>query len=168
MSENSESPTPGGPQPETLRFFGTTWVGHDNGYGLRRVGVACGALVVTVAACLVMRFAYQGIEIADVGSFVSVLFVAVFGICSAVAFVRTWDGFRRRPADPAREESLRSLKAIGFIGSLLAYFFRSLTEAPGEQLLRTEYETAVTQYEKRRGARAGNPAARRRPKSKRK
>ncbi|WP_371536240.1 MULTISPECIES: hypothetical protein [unclassified Streptomyces] len=159
--------TPGGPQPETIRFFGTTWVGHDGGYGLRRAAVAAGALVTTVAACFVMRLAYQGVETADIGSFASVLFVAVFAVCSAVAFARTWDGFRRRPADPAREESLRSLKAIGFIGSLLAYFIRSLTEAPGERLRRTEYETAAAAYEKRRGARAGNPAARRKPKSKR-
>jgi hypothetical protein len=168
VSEKSETTTPGGPQPETIRFFGTTGVGRDDGYRLRRAGVACGSLIATLASCLVMRFAYQGILIADVGSFAVVLFVAVFTVCSAVAFARTWDGFRRRPADPAREASLRSLKAIGFIGSLLAYFLRSLTEAPGEQLLRSEYETAVAQYEKRRGTRAGNPAARRKPASKRK
>ncbi|WP_443042610.1 hypothetical protein [Streptomyces sp. NBC_00344] len=167
MSENSESATPGGPQPESMRFFGTTWVGHDGRYGLRRAGVACGSLIAAAASCLVMRFAYQGVRIADVGSFVAVLFVVVFAVCSALAFARTWDGFRRRPADPAREESLRSLKAIGFIGSLLAYFLRSLTEAPGEQLLRSEYESALAQYEKRRGARAGNPAARGKPGRKR-
>ncbi|WP_405784072.1 hypothetical protein [Streptomyces sp. NBC_00859] len=153
--------------PETIRFFGTAWVGHDNGYAVRRAAVAAGSLVATVAACFVMRLAYQGVETADIGSFASLLFVAVFAVCSAVAFVRTWDGFRRRPADPAREESLRSLKAIGFIGSLVAYFVRSLTEAPGEQLHRTEYETAVAAYEKRRGSRAGNPAARRKPKARR-
>ncbi|MCX4549107.1 hypothetical protein OG204_21460 [Streptomyces sp. NBC_01387] len=166
MSENNESTTPGGPQPESIRFFGTTWVGHDNGYGLRRVAVSVGSLVTTAAACLVMRLAYQGVRIADAGSFVALLFIAVFTLCSALAFVRTWDGFRRRPADPAREESLRSFKAIGFIGSLLAYFFRSLTEAPGEQLLRAEYESAVARYEKRRGTRAGNPAARRKANAK--
>lgn len=166
VSEKNES-TPRGPEPETIRFFGTTWVGHDNGYRLRRAGAAVGSLIATVASCLVMRFAYQGIVIADVGGFVAVLFIVVFTVCSAVAFARTWDGFRRRPADPAREESLRSLKAIGFIGSLLAYFFRSLTEAPGERLLRGEYEAAAAQYEKRRVARAGNPAARRKRASKR-
>ncbi|WSU46630.1 hypothetical protein OG510_15890 [Streptomyces sp. NBC_01089] len=149
-----------------MRFFGTTWVGHGNGYGVRRAAVAAGALIATVAACFVMRLAYQGVRTADIGSFASALFIVVFAVCSAVAFARTWDGFRRRPADPAREESLRSLKAIGFIGSLLAYFIRSLTEAPGEQLRRTEYEAAAAAYEKRRGARAGNPAARRKPKSK--
>ncbi|WUJ32825.1 hypothetical protein OG917_19740 [Streptomyces sp. NBC_00388] len=150
-----------------MRFFGTTWVGHDSGYGLRRAAVAGGALITTVAACFVLRLAYQGVETADIGSFATVLFVAVFAVCSAVAFTRTWDGFRRRPADPAREESLRSLKAIGFAGSLLAYFVRSLTEAPGEQLRRAEYTTALAAYEKRRGARTGNPAARRKPKPRR-
>ena len=41
-----------GPQPEPIRFFGTTWVDHDGGYGLRRVGVAVGSLAAAVAACL--------------------------------------------------------------------------------------------------------------------
>ncbi|MFE2500228.1 hypothetical protein ACFXKS_38730 [Streptomyces scopuliridis] len=166
QSEPSEQPERpeqrghGGPEPEAIRFFGTTWVGHDGGYALRRVVVAAGSLVTTVAACFVLRFAYQGLEMADVGAFVGVLVIAVFSVCGAIAFRRTWDGFQRRPADPAREESLRSVKTIGFIGSLVAYFLRLLVEAPGEGLRRGEYETAVVQYERRRGARAGNPAAR--------
>ncbi|MFC9248259.1 hypothetical protein ACFT7S_30815 [Streptomyces sp. NPDC057136] len=176
-SENSETPGPGpgpkpagstaaGPQPEPIRFFGTTWVGHDGGYGLRRAGVAVGSLAAAVAACFVLRFAYQGLEIADVGSFVGLLVVLMFAICSAIAFRKTWEGFGRRPADPAREDNLRGLKSIGFVGSLLAYFFRALTEAPGEKLRRTEYEAALAQYAKRRSARTGNPAARKRPKRK--
>ncbi|WP_406865399.1 hypothetical protein ABZO31_18750 [Streptomyces sp. HUAS MG47] len=147
-----------------MRFFGTTWVEHDGHYGLRRAAVGVGALLAAVAGCLVLRFAYQGLEVAEVGGFVNVLVVVMFAICSAIAFRRTWEGFSRRPADPAREESLRSVKAIGFIGVLLAYFFRTFTEAPGEKLLRTEYETARTQYEKRRASRTGNPAAKRKPK----
>ncbi|GAA3373963.1 membrane protein [Streptomyces sannanensis] len=169
MSENdSTPPTPAGPQPESLRFFGTTWVGHDDGYGLRRVGVAVGSLLAAAAGCFVLRFAYEGLVTAQVGGFVNLLVVVMFAICSAIAFQRTWDGFSRRPADPAREAQLRSLKAIGFIGALVAYFFRSLAEAPGERLLRTEYETALAQYERRRGTRAGNPAVRKKPKPKRK
>ncbi|MFJ6696247.1 hypothetical protein ACIQM4_09255 [Streptomyces sp. NPDC091272] len=166
MSENpqnadSDAPTtPAGPRPEPLRFFGTTWVHHDNGYALRRVGAAGGSIVAAVAGCLLLRFAYQGLQIADVGGIVGMLVVVMFAICSAIAFRKTWEGFSARPADPAREQSLRSLKAIGFVGSLLAYFFRSLTEAPGEKLHRQEYETALTQYERRRGTRTGNPAAR--------
>ncbi|MEU6944150.1 hypothetical protein ABZ957_02735 [Streptomyces sp. NPDC046316] len=158
--------TPAGPRPEEIRFFGTTWVEHDGHYGLRRAGVALGALVAAAAGCFLLRFAYQGLEIAEVGGFVNLLVVVMFAICSAIAFRKTWEGFVRRPADPAREDALRSLKMIGFIGSLLAYFFRSLSEAPGEKLRRTEYETARSQYEKRRGARTGNPASRKKPKRK--
>ncbi|MGW7056793.1 hypothetical protein [Streptomyces sp. NPDC054887] len=165
MSENTDgtppptAPASGGPRPEPIRFFGTTWVSRDNGYGLRRAGVAVGSLAAAVAGCLVLRFAYQGLAIADVGGFVNLLVVAMFAICSAIAFRRTWEGYARRP-DPVAEAQLRTLKAIGFVGSLLAYFFRALTEAPGEKLRRSEYEQAVTQYERRRGNRTGNPAAR--------
>ncbi|WP_435864086.1 hypothetical protein [Streptomyces spongiicola] len=152
-----------GPRPEEIRFFGTTWVNHDGGYGLRRVAVAAGSLAAAVAGCLVLRFAYQGLETARVGGFVDLLLIVTFSVCSAVAFRKTWKGFSRRPDDPAREESLRSLRMIGFIGALLAYFLRSLTEAPGEELRRAEYETALARYEKRQGARTGNPGARRKP-----
>ncbi|WP_329460191.1 hypothetical protein [Streptomyces sp. NBC_01497] len=141
--------------PEGLRFFGTTWVGHDGGYGARRVAAAAGSLLAAAASCAVLRFAYDGIALADVGSFVGVLVVVMFAVCGFVAFRRTWAGFSVRPADPAREESLRGLKAIGFIGSLLAYFVRSLTEAPGEGLRRREYEAAVAAYEKRHTTRGG-------------
>ncbi|MRT44510.1 EamA/RhaT family transporter, partial [Xylella fastidiosa subsp. multiplex] len=81
------------------RFFGTTWVNHDDGYTLRRVGAAVGSLVAAVASCLILRFAFQGLEIADIGSFVTVLVVAMFAICSALAFRNTWESFTRRP-DP--------------------------------------------------------------------
>ncbi len=114
-----------------------------------------------MVACLVLRFAYQGLQIAAVGGFVTVLMVVMFAICSALAFRNTWDGFTRRP-DPARQASLRGLLTIGFVGSLLAYFFRALTEAPGEKLHREEYESAVQQYEKRTKRRSGNPSKKRR------
>ncbi|MEU2078430.1 hypothetical protein [Streptomyces sp. NPDC013489] len=158
--------TPAGPQPEEIRFFGTTWVDHSGAYTLRRVGLAVGSLAAAVAACFVLRFAYEGLEIAAVGGIVNMLVVLMFAVCSAIAFRKTWEGFGRRPTDPAREESLRSLKAIGFIGSLLAYCVRCFVEAPGEQLRRAEYDTALAQYEKRRGTRTGNPAARKKPKRK--
>nr|WP_107407591.1 hypothetical protein [Streptomyces griseus] len=161
------SGTAPGPQPEPLRFFGTTWVDHDGGYGLRRAGATAGSLVATVASCFVLRFAYQGLEIAEVGDFVGMLVVLMFAVCSAIAFRKTWEGFGRRPADPSGEDRLRGLKSIGFIGSLLAYFFRSFTEAPGEKLRRREYETALAQYARRRATRTGNPAARKNIKGKR-
>ncbi|MFF4588144.1 EamA/RhaT family transporter [Streptomyces sp. NPDC001388] len=150
-----------GPRPEPLRFFGTTWVDHDGGYTARRVAVAVGALAATAASCLVLRFAYQGLAIADIGSFVTLLVVVMFTICSALAFRHTWDGFAKRP-DPDRQASLRGLLAIGFVGSLLAYFFRALTEAPGEKLHREEYEAALKLHEKRTSRRTGNPSRKRR------
>ncbi|WP_053667303.1 hypothetical protein [Streptomyces sp. MMG1121] len=150
-----------GPRPEPLRFFGTSWVSHDNGYAARRAGVAVGSLAAAVAACLVLRFAYDGIRIADTGSFVTVLVIAMFAICSALAFRNTWEGFGKRH-DPQRQASLRGLLAIGFVGSLLAYFFRSLTEAPGEKLHREEYDTAREAYERRATRRTGNPSKKKR------
>lgn len=151
----------GGPRPEPIRFFGTTWANHDNGYALRRVGVAVGSLAAAVASCLVLRFAHEGLRIADTGSFVTVLVIAMFAICSALAFRNTWDAFGKHP-DPDRQASLRGLLAIGFVGSLLAYFFRSLTEAPGEKLHREEYETALKLHEKRNSRRTGNPSKKKR------
>ncbi|MEU2916081.1 EamA/RhaT family transporter [Streptomyces massasporeus] len=150
-----------GPRPEPIRFFGTTWVERDNGYAARRTAAAVGSLAAVAASCLVLRLAYQGLQIAAIGGFVTLLTVVMFAICSAMAFRHTWDGFTRRP-DPDRQASLRGLLTIGFVGSLLAYFFRSLTEAPGERLHREEYEEARRQYEKRTTRRSGNPKNRRR------
>ncbi|WP_443076654.1 hypothetical protein [Streptomyces sp. NBC_01725] len=157
-----------GPRPEPIRFFGTTWVARGGGYAVRRVAVSAGSLAAAVGACFLLRFAFEGLEIAKAGSFVGVLVIVMFAVCSAIAFRRTWEGFSKRPADPARDESLRSLKMIGFIGSLTAYFLRSLAEAPGEGLRRGEYETALARYERRRTARARNPAARKVKRPKRK
>jgi hypothetical protein len=150
-----------GPQPEPLRFFGTTWVNHDGGYTLRRIGVSLGSLAAAVASCLVLRFAYQGLQLAESGSFVTVLIVVMFAVCSALAFGHTWESFGKRP-DPDRRAALRGLLSIGFVGSLFAYFFRSLVEAPGEKLHREEYRRARELYERRIARRSGNPAKRRR------
>ncbi|MET8081097.1 EamA/RhaT family transporter [Streptomyces sp. NPDC005303] len=155
------SPEGGGPRPDPIRFFGTTWVNHDNGYALRRVGAATGSLAATVASCVILRFAYEGLQIADTGSFVTVLVIAMFAICSALAFRNTWDGFGKHP-DPDRQASLRGLLAIGFVGSLLAYFFRTFIEAPGEGLRRKEYETALKLHEKRGARRTGDPSKKKR------
>ena len=157
-------PAGAGPRPEPLRFFGTTWLNHDGGprgYAVRRGAVALGSLLAVVVSCLVLRFAYQGIAIADLGGFVTLLVVVMFAVCSALAFRNTWDGFARRP-DPDRQASLRGLLAVGFVGSLLAYFFRALTEAPGERLHREEYEAARQQHERRTTRRTGNPSRKRR------
>ena len=159
--ENGTPDTSRTPRPEPIRFFGTTWVDHDGGYGARRAGVAAGSLVAAAASCLVLRLAYQGLQIADVGKPVNLLIVVMFAACSALAFGHTWGAFTKRP-DPQRQASLRGLLTIGFIGSLLAYFVRSLSEAPGEKLHREEYETARAAHEKRVSRRTGNPSRRRR------
>ncbi|MEU3714039.1 hypothetical protein [Streptomyces catenulae] len=157
-------PADGGPTPEPIRFFGTCWLHHDRGYALRRVAVAVGSLLATLAGAVVLRFAFQGLAIGEVGPLVTVLVIAGFAVCSALAFRRTWDGFVRRP-DPssasAADRSVQSLLLIGFLGSLLAYFCRSLVEAPGEKLHRAEYAAARSRHERRRTARTGNPAAKR-------
>lgn len=150
-----------GPRPEPLRFFGTTWVHHDHGYAARRIGVAVGSLLAAAAACFVLAVAYQGLQIAGSGPFVTGLVVVMFAVCSVLAFRHTWESFSRRP-DPDRQASLRGLLAIGFVGSLLAYFVRSLTEAPGETLHREEYRRAVEQHERRTTRRSGNPTKKRR------
>jgi hypothetical protein len=150
-----------GPQPEPLRFFGTTWVDHGHGYAPRRIAASVGSLAAAAASCLILRFAYEGLRIADTGAFVTVLVVVMFSVCSALAFRHTWDGYAKRP-DPDRQARLRGLLAIGFVGSLLAYFFRSLTEAPGERLHREEYEAALKESEKRSARRTGNPSKKRR------
>ncbi|MBG0853402.1 EamA/RhaT family transporter [Streptomyces spinoverrucosus] len=165
MSDNQNGtpdlPTGGGPRPEPLRFFGTTWVDHDHGYTARRIAASVGSLAAAAAACLLLRFAYEGIQLAQTGSFVPLLVVVMFAVCSSLAFRHTWEGFTKRP-DPDRQSSLRGLLAVGFVGSLLAYFFRSLIEAPGEKLHREEYETALQDHKKRTTRRTGNPAKRRR------
>ncbi|MFI1971656.1 hypothetical protein BLA24_03300 [Streptomyces cinnamoneus] len=161
MSDAHEAP---GPRPEPLRFFGTTWVDHDGGYALRRAGVAAGSLVAAVAGAFLLRFGYEGLAIAQVGGLVNLMVVVAFAVCSALGFRRTWDGFVRRPeagaTDAAAERSMHSIVMIGFVGVLLAYFFRSFVEAPGERLHRAEYEQESARHERRRSARTGNPAAR--------
>ncbi|MYV39580.1 EamA/RhaT family transporter [Streptomyces sp. SID1328] len=147
----------GGPRPEPLRFFGTTWVDHTGGYAVRRAAVALVALAAAAVSCLILRLAYQGLQIAGTGSFVTVLVIVMFAVCSALAFRTTWDNFGRRP-DPERQARLRGLLAVGFVGTLLAWSARSLTEAPGEKLHRTEYDTARAEYERTQSRRTGNPA----------
>lgn len=170
--ETRPAPDRTGPEPAPIRFFGTTWVHHDGGYGLRRAGAAAGSLALAAAGAVVLRFAFQGLEIAEVGSFLNALVVACFAVCSAVAFRRTWERLTRAaadaPADRPADRSAQSLLLIGFIGSLLAYFCRSLVEAPGEGVRRAEYEAERERHERRRGTRTGNPAAKKTPKASKK
>ncbi|MEU3355932.1 hypothetical protein [Streptomyces sp. NPDC037389] len=152
-----------GPQPESIRFFGTTWVDHDGGYALRRVGVAVGSLAAAAAGAFVLRLGYEGLAIAKVGGLINAMVVVAFAVCSALAFRRTWERFVRRPeapVDAAAERSMQSIMMIGFLGTLLAHFCRSLVEAPGEKLHRAEYDRARARHERLRTTRTGNPAGR--------
>ncbi|MGW3648129.1 EamA/RhaT family transporter [Streptomyces sp. NPDC000878] len=162
MSDKNARGGDTGPSPEPIRFFGTTWVEHDADYTARRVGVAVGSLAATAASCLILRFAYEGLRIAEVGGLVTLLVVIMFATCSALAFGHTWGAFTKRP-DPTRQASLRGLLTIGFVGSLTAYFLRSLREAPGESLNRQEYETSRDRHTRKSTRRTGNSAKRQSP-----
>lgn len=99
-AEPAEAAAPAGPEPEPIPFFGTTWVNHDGGYALRRAGIAIGALVTAVAAALLLRLSYEGLELGNVGPFLSISVVVLFAISSSIAFAKTWESFSRRPAPP--------------------------------------------------------------------
>jgi hypothetical protein len=129
------------PEPEPIRFFGTTWVHRDGGYGWRRAGLAAGALAAAALGAAAVGYSLAGVLAATSGPAMPFLVVIGFGACSVLAFHHTWASFtrRRRPqgVDP---EAARGLYALGFIGIALAYFVRALYEAPGERLHRAEYE----------------------------
>jgi hypothetical protein len=146
-------------EPQPLRFFGTTWVEHGRGYRRRRVAVAAGSLAAAAAGAFVLRLGFQGLTDADVNVLLVVLAVCGFAVCTALAFQRTWQSFStpahaRAHATGARStreagdtgadaDASRGVYAIGFIGVLLAYFLRSLSEAPGEGAARAAYESAL-------------------------
>lgn len=146
------------PQPEPIRFYGTSWVDRSRFYTLRRFGLGLGAVILASLGVLVLRFTYEGLYIADAASWLTMLLVLAFAICSSIAFTRTWSSYKR-PV-PGDEHAFRSIKAVGFIGLLLAYGLRSGLEAPGEGLRRKAYETEMAQYRKSTSRRSGNPARR--------
>lgn len=160
-----------GPRPEPILFYGTRWVDHGDGYLLRRVVLTAAALLGAFLGAGLLVLAYQGLAFSSAPSWMNVSVIAAVALCSLIAFLKAWIGYRRRP-DSTRgegvESSMRSLRMIGFVGGLLAYGLRSLVEAPGEKLRREEYEAARKVYERRRVTRTGNPALRARAKAKRK
>lgn len=146
------------PRPEPLRFFGTTWVDRGGGYWARRAAVALGSLAAAAAGAYVLRLAYEGLDIAETGSLIRTLMVVAFAVCSSLALTRTLNGFRR-PHEPGEaDSSWRAIKVVGFVGVLVAWFLRSLAEAPGEKLARAGYDRERELYERRRTSRTGNPA----------
>ncbi|WP_037574835.1 hypothetical protein [Phaeacidiphilus oryzae] len=170
MSEKpipAQSPVPadGSPQPEPLRWFGVSWAARGGEYWARRVAVAVGALVALVAGGLLMRLGVQGVFLAGSGTIVDVLLVLAVAICSLAAAARTWrllsvgkDALTGWMAD---EGQLRVMLVIGFVGSLAAYFVRSLFEAPGEGAARARWDAAKTRATLARTRPKGGGAKRR-------
>ncbi|KJS60453.1 hypothetical protein [Streptomyces rubellomurinus] len=166
MSEQPPTTAPapaGAPVPEAIRFFGTTWLDRDNGYWLRRVGVSVGSLAAAAAAVLVLRFGVEGVALSDNGGFVNGLLTAAIVVCSMMCVRRTWklltEGRDQLTGWMAEDKSLGAVWLIGGAGSLLAYFARSLVEAPGEAVKRAAHERAVAQHVKRQAGRSGRPDA---------
>ena len=163
MSEKAERPSP---RPDPIRFFGTGWVTHDTAYWLRRVGVSLGALVAAGAGAVLMRLGVQGVFVSAAGSLVNTLLVVAVAICTCVAAIRTWTLLSKGRASltgwMADEKSVGPMLLIGFVGMLVAYFLRSLLEAPGEAEKRSRYELAVAAHARRRiPATAGSGGSRR-------
>lgn len=146
------------PQPEPIRFYGTSWVDHSRLYGLRRFALGLGAVLLATLGVVLLRLAYEGLYISESAPWLKMLMVVAFAICSSMAFTRTWASFKR-PVPPD-EHAFRSIKAIGFVGLLLAYGLRSGIEAPGEALRRAHHEAALDQHRKAVSRRSGNPARR--------
>ena len=151
MSDQSAPPQPESIQPESIRFFGTSWVARDRGYWPRRVAVSAGALAATVAGALLMRLGVQGVFSSGSGSLVNTLLVGAVLVCTAVAAVRAWSlfGGGREAAWMAEDRSTGPMLAIGFVGALAVYFLRSLAEAPGEAEKRARHQRALADRARR-------------------
>ncbi|MHA6762312.1 hypothetical protein [Streptacidiphilus sp. PAMC 29251] len=162
MSEKTERPAP---SPEPVRFFGTGWVQHDAGYWLRRVAVSAGALVAAVAGTVLMRLGVQGVFVSEAGSLVNALLVVAVAICTCVAAIRTWNLLSKGKAAltgwMADDRSVGPMLVIGCVGILVAYFLRSLVEAPGEGEKRARYELASAAHVRRRTPATAGAGARR-------
>ncbi|GHH78690.1 membrane protein [Kitasatospora indigofera] len=171
MSEHrTPSPGPavpapeGAPAPEGIRWFGTSWVGRGSDYRLRRALVPVGALLAAAAGALLLRFGVQGVQMSDAGGFVYALLVAAVAICSCLAALRNWkllsEGREALTGWMAEDKALGAVWIIGGVGALLAYFVRSLVEAPGEAVKRARHEQAVQRYERRQASRSRRPDTR--------
>ncbi|MBF9073504.1 hypothetical protein [Streptacidiphilus fuscans] len=142
------------PAPEPIRWFGTTWVERGSAYWLRRVGVSIGALVAAFLGGYVMQLAVEGVFIAQTGGFVEAVMVLAIVVCSCIAALRNWTILARGKESLSGwmedDKSMGVPMIVGFVGSLVAYFFRSLVEAPGESVLRARYEQALAAHARRK------------------
>jgi hypothetical protein len=157
MPENAPAPT--SVDVPAIRWFGTTWLDRGPDYWVRRVAVSVGALIAAAAGAFLMQLAVQGVVVAKTGSFVETLLVLAVAVCSVVAALRTWNVLTRGKESltgwMADDKSLSVMLAVGFVGSLVSYFLRSLAEAPGEGVQRSRYELAVAAAARRKaGAKA--------------
>lgn len=155
------------PAPAPIRWFGTSWVDRGADYWLRRVAVSVGALVAAAAGAFVMQLAVQGVVVARTGTFVELLLVLAIAVCSFVAALRTWTVLTRGKESlsgwMADEKQIGVMLAVGFVGSLVSYFLRSLVEAPGESVQRSRHELAVAAAARRKaGARQPAKAGKKR------
>ncbi|MDT0269576.1 hypothetical protein RM844_25155 [Streptomyces sp. DSM 44915] len=149
------------PRPEPIRFYGTSWVERAGGYRLRRVALSVGGLLVTVAGALVLTLGYGGLAGAETPGWLAALVALAFAICTVLAFTRQWLRYTRpAPETQVDESAFRSINVVGFVGVLLAYTLRSAVEAPGERLLRADYEAALARHRRLVTKRSGNPARR--------
>ncbi|MDH6116730.1 hypothetical protein [Kitasatospora sp. GAS204B] len=150
--------------PEPIRFFGTSWVEHGTDYWLRRVAVSLGAFATVVAGGLVLQFAVGGVRMSKAGGLVNWLLLAAIAVCSVLAALRTWkvlaEGRDSLDGWMAEDKSLGAVWLIGCVGSAAAYFFRSLTEAPGEGVRRAQWERETARHEKRKASGGGRPGKR--------
>lgn len=151
------------PSPEPIRFYGTTWTDHSGHYALRRLGLGLGALVLAVAGVGVLALVF-GVAGGTSGVLQTAV-ILVLTLCNGMAYTRVWNGYavpaeERTKPRVADDSSFRVIKVVGFVGVLLAYMVRSVTEAPGEKLRRAEYEAAVERHRRLTRKRSGNPARR--------
>jgi hypothetical protein len=163
MSEDPRTapePADNRPRPESIRFYGTSWLDHSRLYGPRRFALGLGAVLLATVGALVLRLVHEGMRQAESAGWLRMLIIVAFALCSAMAFTRTWSSYTRPLDSRAEEHSFRSIKVIGFLGVLLAYAVRSAVEAPGEKLLRQDYEAAVRSHERVRTRRSRHPARR--------
>ncbi|GAB2932515.1 hypothetical protein [Streptomyces mayteni] len=160
-SEPSVADEENAPRPESIRFYGTRWVDRSHGYALRRVLLTAAAGLLTVVGALALWILYAGVAAGSPGWLSSLVLLALL-LCTAIAFTRAWVGYTRpRSPDAIEESAFRSIKVVGFVGVLLAYGLRGTIEAPGEGLLRADYEAALDRHRRLTVKRSGNPARRR-------
>lgn len=147
------------PSPDSLRFFGTTWVEHGPAYLLRRVAFGLGSLLATVVGAVAVWLAVSALGRSG-GLLGVLLLLAVVG-CSVMAALRTWRtltaGPEGRTGWMADDRALAPIMAVGFVGTLAAYFLRGLAEAPGESVARNRRRAALAAAERRRQGRGGRP-----------